>query len=199
MYKRQHRYQAIQERVESRHGSERSRHVESLEVLWQDWDHFSYQHQVDGRTVESVHVYLGQGWVQRAGEWDAVDDAEPYRTQLRMSWNAWEQVVARFDERVELTSDGTEQVEGRSARRYTVSLMEPATTRGPGPRAQNAFDPLELEGTLWLDEATAVHLTGRLRGVLGRDGYIQEHTVQLARTQIGTLEKIEPPDLGKEH
>jgi hypothetical protein len=33
---------------------------------------------------------------------------------------------------------------------------------------------------------------------LGREGYTQEQTVQLARTEIGTLEKIEPPDLGKD-
>lgn len=193
-----HRYQALQERVEYRYGDERSRHAESLEVLWQDWDHFSYQHQVNGQTVESVRVYLGQCWLLRAGEWDAVDDAEPYRTQLRMSWNAWEQVITRFGDRVELTSEGIEPVEGRSAQRYAVSLMEPVAARGSGPRARNTLDPLELQGTLWLDEATAVHLTGRLRGVLGREGYTQEQTVQLARTEIGTLEKIEPPDLGKD-
>jgi hypothetical protein len=194
-----HRFLATRQRTEHRNNSEHSHHVEVVEIRWESWDHFRYTRHVDDRPVEEVVVYDGEGWTRRGEQWRRVSDAEPHRTQLRMSWNAWDQVTALFGEQVTLEAAATESVEGRLARRYTVSL--PATLQpsaAGGPRSGGKLEPRSLNGMLWVDEATAVRLTGSLSGVLARDGYTQEHTLQLARTDIGVRQDIKPPHVGRD-
>jgi len=193
-----HRFLATSTRVESRYDSELSRHEETIEVRWQDWDNFRYERSVDGRSVEAVVVSGGRGWTQRGRSWSSVADAELYRTQLRMTWNAWDQGTRSFGERLALSASEADTVEGRPARRYTVSLAEATVADAPGPRTQGKMDPRSLSGVLWVDEATAVRLMAQLDGVLSRDGYTQELRLQLARTEVGVTQEIEPPVAGKE-
>lgn len=193
-----HRFLATTERVERRSGSEQSRHTEVVEVRWEDWDNFRYRRSVDERPVEEVIVSGGEGWLRRGSSWERVADAEPHRTQLRMSWNAWEQAARLFGDRLSLQRAGTESVQGRPAQRYAVSLGEESMATRPGPRMQGKMTPVSLEGTLWVDEATAVRLTGQLQGTLERDGYEKELRLQLARTEIGASQDIKPPMVGRD-
>lgn len=190
-----HRFVSTWERTEFRSGSEVSHHQEVTEIRWQDWDHFVYRRQVDDRSVEDVVVYHGQAWIARGEQWRSVDDAEPYRTQLRMTWNTWEQVSAMFGDALSLTPEGVETIEERATRRYTVQLSESLSLERTGPQAGNQLKPQKLDGSLWVDEATAVRLIGRLNGVLQRSNYTQEHTLRLARTNIGASQDIQPPNL----
>lgn len=213
-----HRSLATLERVESHAGRETSRHTESVDIRWESWDRFQYRRDVDGRPVSESVVSDGQAWHRRqGGRWSLIADPETHRQQLRLTWNAWEQAVGPFGDRMALTRVGLEPVEGRRAIRYTLSLTpsvaeqasssssasSSASVVGEGGKSSRrrrpsaSFEPTSLSGVVWVDEATAVRLTGQVTGTLARADYTRTLSLQLARTGIGLSQDITPPDLGE--
>lgn len=200
-----HRFLATIRRVEERAGREVSQHEEVVDIRWESWDRFSHRRLVDGKPVSESVVVDGSAWRRRqGGRWEEGADAETDRQQLRLTWNAWEQAVGPFGDRVILTREGLETVEGRRAIRYAVSLApsvaEQLQQGADGPRRRrptSSFAPTALSGSLWVDEATAVRLTGQVTGTLERGDYKRVTSLQLARTSIGAAQDIEPPEVGE--
>ena len=87
-----------------------------------------------------------------------------------------------------MTEGETEVVEGRKARRYMLSLSDLP------PAGDAATHPMSLSGSLWVDEGSAVRLTGALEGTLGREGYRRQVKLQVVRTTIGMPQNIEIPE-----
>ena len=188
-----HTYLATSTRVELRRGREMSRHVEVVEIRWQDWDNFSHRRIVDERTVADIVVSDGAAWSRRlGGPWKKKDDAESSRVQLKTTWNSWEQTISSFGDLVVMSEGESEAVEGRLARHYVLSLSELP------PVGDDATQPLALSGDLWVDESSAVRLTGKLEGILGREGYRRQVELQIVRTAIGMPQNIQLPEPSEE-
>ncbi|MFT5682624.1 MAG: hypothetical protein ACI8RZ_003546 [Myxococcota bacterium] len=188
-----HTYLATSTRTEERRGREVSRHEEVVEIRWQDWDNFSHRRTVDGRSAADIVVVDGVAWSRRlGGPWKKKNDAESSRVQLKTTWDSWEQTIGSFGDQVVMTEGDSEPVEGRTARHYTLSLSELP------PAGDDATQPIALSGDLWVDEASAVRLTGKLEGTLGRDGYHRLVELQVVRTAIGMPQNISLPDLPNE-
>ena len=184
-----HTYLATSTRAEMRRGREISYHEEMVEIRWQDWDNFSHRRSVDERPVADIVVVDGTAWSRRlGGPWKQKGDAESSRVQLKTTWDSWEQTISSFGDLVVMTEGDTEPVEGRAARHYTLSLSDLP------PAGDGATYPLALAGDLWVDEASAVRLTGTLEGSLGREGYRRQVKIQIVRTAIGMPQNITLPE-----
>lgn len=178
---------------------------EAMEIRWQSWDAFEMRRLVDGEQVSLVRVADGRAWAQRGdGSWVSRGDPEPWRQELRVAWSAWDQALEPFDERVVLTEVGADVVEGRRARRYTVSLAplaeRPRATRGKGKgkrrrRATPPTDPLlALSGEVVLDEGTATRLLARVEGRWTQDDRERVVALDLSRSGLGQPQTILPPE-----
>lgn len=187
-----HTFLATTSREEHRRNRVTSSHEEVVEIHWQDWDNFRYRRLVDEQTVSESAVIEGVAYTRKGGAWKKRGDAETYRMQLRTTWNIWDQTLKVFGERVVMEEVGTDTIEGRPARRFSLSLGPESPRRS---KATQQEQPLTLSGTFWVDEATAVRLTGELEGELGREGYRRAVTLKLARTNIGEPQQIRPSDL----
>ena len=195
---------SIRHRISRSDGST-ERSDEAVEIRWQDWDTFTFRRVVDAELQSAVVTVDGRPWTLRSkNRWDRRDDAEPYRLDLRQSWNAWDQALEPFGERIMLTIEGTELFEGRTVRRYKVSLApepEPeATPRSKGKRrrkkrheANQSVTLLSLDGRVWVDEGTAVRLQAEVTGELEQRGRRRTVELQLTRSGIGQPQEIEPP------
>lgn len=195
---------SIRNRITRTDGST-ERSDEAVEIRWQDWDTFTFRRVVDAELQSAVVTVDGRPWTLRSkNRWDRRDDAEPYRLDLRQSWNAWDQALEPFGERIVLTTEGTELFEGRIVRRYKVSLApEPdadARPRAKGKRrrkkrhkAVKSVTLLSLDGRVWVDEGTAVRLQAEVTGELEQRGRRRTVELQLTRSGIGQPQEIEPP------
>ena len=181
--------------TESRDGREVSSAEETVEIRWQDWDHFVFSRTRDGHPVSAVTVAGSHAWLRRTdGAWVRKDDAEPYRIQLRTTWNTWDQALELFADRIALTEQGADVVEGRSARVYAVSLAPlPELPPGTAARVRAAGQPVSLAGRVWIDEATAVRLQADVRGVFERGNRTREISLKLTRSAVGQDQGISRP------
>ena len=85
-------------------------------------------------------------------------------------------------------------VEGRPARRYTVSLA-PEADDGASQRKRRSGVPWpsSLEGFVVIDEATAVRLEADVTGVLTQASGDRSVRLRLARTSIGAFQEVLSP------
>lgn len=201
-----HRYLAsIRHRIVRDDGSV-DRSDEAVEIKWQDWDTFEFRRVVDAELQSAVVAVDGRPWSLRSkGRWELREDAEPYRLDLRQSWNAWDQALEPFKDRIELEEEGSELFEGRAVRRYAVRLMpEPEPERaeaakGKGKRRRKLHEPaagdalVSLSGRVWVDEGTAVRLQAEVSGELDQRGRRRTVDLQLTRSGIGLAQDIAPP------
>ena len=147
-----HDYLALIVRDEYQGGEKSSHHEESIAIQWQDWDHFSYRRLVDGKGVMNLIVSKHVPWLLRPnGKWKKRRDAEPYRVQMRNSWNAWEQIVSPFSDGLEMKGQGFEQIEGRRVQRFQLEYTPPESQ-------PNGVQPARLSGSVWVDQETAVRI-----------------------------------------
>jgi hypothetical protein len=158
-----HACTSIQTRVDRRAGTQVSQREETTKLRWTSWDDFDFASVVDGKPQTSVRV-TGQTAMVRDGksDWRQRPDPEPYRAQLRATWNTWDATLEPFEGRVVLTSEGQEVVGGRSTQVYAVSLGPPLERA----RARATTTPVALAGRVWLDEATAVRLKADITGTV---------------------------------
>jgi len=200
-----HLYLASIKHRTTRSDGSTERSDEAVEIRWQDWDTFTFRRVVDAQLQSAVVTVDGRPWSLRSKErWERRDDAEPYRLDLRQSWNAWQQALEPFDGRIEFEEEGTELFEGRVVRRYLVSLApepdEPPPERGKGKRRRKQrhkptkpITLISLEGRVWVDEGTAVRLQAEVSGELEQRGRRRTVELQLTRSGIGLPQEIEPP------
>lgn len=158
-----HTCTSVQTRVDRRAGAQVSQREETTTLRWTSWDDFEFASVVDGKAQTSVQVN-GQTALVRDGksDWRPRPDPEPYRAQLRATWNTWDATLEPFEGRVALTPEGQEDVAGRAAQVYSVSLGPPLERA----RARATTNPTALAGRVWLDERTAVRLKADITGVV---------------------------------
>lgn len=172
--------------------------LEGVEVQWQSWDAFEMRRAVDGKRVSAVRVTGGSAWSEREdGGWTNRGDPEPWRQELRLAWNAWDQALSPFQSRLLLTEIDEDVVEGRRVRRYAVGLRplpEPPApddddkAKGKGRRRTKkpADDGLiDLSGEVTLDAATAARLVAQVQGRYRQGDRIRTVRLDLTRSGIG--------------
>ena len=187
-----HAYVAILRREEYRAGEKSSEHEENIAINWINWDRFSYQRMVDGKKVMNLIVVDRTPWLLRPnGKWEKRRDAEPYRVQMRSSWNAWEQLIAPFSTALSWQAIGEEELEGRVVMKYQISLDKDKLSKPKG------LHPAALQGSVWVDQQTAVRLLADIKGTLKKPGYRKEISLRLSRTQVGKRMQIVPPEQEK--
>ncbi len=164
---------------------------EQLKLVWRDWDNFSMERQRNGRAVSHVEVEEGVTLVEKAdGSMRLADDPEPYRVELRMAWDVWGHNLSVFSDDMELEYLGDGLLDGRVARQYGVALKPDASSS-----AHSRTHPRSLEGSLWLDEATAVRLMAEVTGSWsGRRNaeIVDEISLILVRTDFGLPDPAAP-------
>lgn len=183
-----HRYQAQVRRKEFRGDLKISEHEEQVQIEWVDWDNFSYVREVDSKEVMNLVVVDHTAWqLRKNGSWAKRPDAEPYRVQMRSSWNTWEQVVAPFSEALLWRELGASTLEGREVQRYELSLDTQNI-----PQRRNLI-PKSISGSVAIDQATAVRIYAEVQLVSEHDDYRKEVSIQLKRQDIGEEIRVKEP------
>ncbi len=158
---------------------------EQLQLVWSDWDNFQIARRQRGVVISQVHVQEGSARVRKSdGRWATVLDIEPHRVELRMAWDVWAHGLSVFQEHVAFEHVGDALLDGRVASQYRVSLKPDAA------EVHGRAVPDSLEGTVWIDEATAVRLMADVKGrwhQRGRDSIVNEVQVILVRTDFGVV------------
>lgn len=175
---------------------------EAVEIRWQDWDNFEYRRVAEGQLQSAVITVDARAWALRSrGRWEPREDAEPYRVDLRHSWNAWDDALEPFKDRLALVEEGTELYEGRPVRRYRVTLRpeEPEAAPSKAKRKRKLHVPahtdklLALDGFVWVDEGTAVRVNAEVNGEWEQDGRLRTVQLQVNRSGLGKDPGIAPP------
>ena len=183
-----HFFKAIIDREEYRNDKLSSHHQELVEIYWNDWDNFSFERKVGERTVESIVVIDGKAWMLNPNRmWSKKKDAEPYRVNMRSSWNVWRQLFTPFSGGLVWTSNGITEFEDREAEEYSLSFT---SEKRPG---EDALKPSSVRGTVWVDLETTVRLKAEVEGVMEAGDFRKEFFIRLKRTKIGEEIALTPP------
>ena len=187
-----HLYEAKTRRKEIREGKITSNHDETIIIDWQDWDNFRYSRTLDTKEVSNLIVSDHVPWLKGTSQkWTKYEDAEPYRTELRTSWNTWEQYVGRYEHLITWKPIGEDRLSDRTVTRYEI-LYQPDDTTRKQLEPQN-LRLSSLSGSIAVDQATAVRIYVELELVLTGENYNKEIDLQIKRTDIGVQKNIPPP------
>ena len=169
------------------HGEDlNSEHQEILQIVWKDWDNFQYIQTVDKEVNSDVVISNLITWEYSAGRWNRRQDGEPYRVQLRSIWNQWDNVMRHFVDHVTWTPIAQEVIEGRKTQKYVAEFTKPEDS-------SKSLRPISFDGTVWVDEQTAVRILGEIQGELCRGAYKKSMRLQVQRTDIGSEIVIDLP------
>ncbi len=156
---------------------------EQVQLVWRDWNNFQLARRRDGVIISQVLVEEGSARVRQAdGRLLSVSDVEPHRVELRMAWDVWGLALSVFDGAMQLEHQGEGQLDGRTASHYRVGLSP------DGERQHGRIVADSLEGSLWLDEATAVRLMAEVEGRwhrVGQEHLVNEVKIIMVRTDFG--------------
>lgn len=183
-----HRFQSILVRESSLGGHTTT---EKVAMEWADWDNFQLQRFRNDKLRAESRILRGEAFARSGkGRFRRSKDAELYRIEIRHSASFWGRALEPFRGRVlaEHTESGI--IDGRPAQRYKLSLAD-----GAPPR--RGSHPVSLEGEMWIDEATAIRLSGKLKGHFlknGVDGQDVLMSLTLKRDAIGIVPIIERPE-----
>jgi hypothetical protein len=160
---------------------------EGLSVRWKDPDHWSQELLRDGKTRQRILVWDAVAWTSTGdGAPEKRGDAEPWRVQLSQTWDPWG-LLEGLREQVALTKDGVDVIEGRRAERHTLSVAPLP------PKARRAWQVSAVDGTVWIDEATAVRLKGHAHVVADGRREKMDVVLDFAFGGIGQDPGIVPP------
>lgn len=167
--------------------------TESIELAWNSWDSFHFQRSVDGEpTFEAINHQGSSASRNGRGRWKSAFDGEAARLDVYTAWNAWDEALSGFTKRIVFTDEGATVVDGRPARTFSVSL-------GPipddEPRRKSGVVPHRLEGTVTLDDATAVRLRTEVLAVSKSKKMVRRVLLNIRRSGIGETQSIEAPEV----
>lgn len=169
--------------------------TESIEIAWNSWESFHFQRLVNGTLTFETVVHSGVSAARDGrGPWKREFDGERSRMDVYTAWNAWDEALGGFRDRIVFTDQGPTVVDGRPARRFTVSLA-PATKEDQLKIRKNRMRPHRLEGEVILDKATAVRLRADVLGVEKRGDVVRRTTLNVARANLGEAQNIEAPEV----
>ncbi len=133
----------------------------TLSLKWKDRDHWEYEATNDGKPTTHWLIFDAKAFEGLSGQ--ALiprGDPEPFRAQLSLGWDSWEDIVAITDGRIVYGPGSAETVEGRAAIRHDVSLAPPikGAKKAPKRATGEALVPVSLTGTVWIDKDTSVRV-----------------------------------------
>jgi len=169
--------------------------TESIEVAWNSWESFHFQRRVNGeRTFEAiVHetIHASRG---RSGPWRPDFDGEQARMDVYTSWNAWDEALPGFRERITFEDLGETVVDSRPARRFKLTLApEPKKRRGATQHRQ--YRPHRIEGEVVLDKATAVRLRADVTAIEKKGEKTRKTILRIRRSDVGNTQNIATPEV----
>lgn len=157
---------------------------------WGDADHWSLERARNGTIETRMIVFEGRGWlVHGPGAPVLQADSEPLRTQLASTWDVWTEALGAFESRMVYTPVGKEEVEGRPAERDSISLAP----SDPKDRRKRAWNPTELSGDVWFDDATPARLQAQIHGIAEGEGQTMEITLLWGISNLGSAPVIAEP------
>ncbi len=178
-----HRLEATIQRTVIVSGERRPGAQDQIQLVWQDWDNFQLARRRGGEIISQVLVEEGSAQVRKPdGTLAPAADVEPHRVELRMAWDVWSLGLSVFDGMMAFEHQGESQLEGRTASQYRVLLA------GDGPQRVGRVVADGLEGSLWLDEASAVRLMAEVKGRwhrVGQEEVVHEVELIFVRTDFG--------------
>ena len=167
--------------------------TESIELDWNSWESFHFQRRVNGeRTFEAIVHENIQASRGRSGPWRPDFDGEQARMDVYTSWNAWDEALPGFRERIAFEDLGATVVDGRPARRFKLSLI-PAAKKKSSTNRQ--YRPHRIEGEVVLDKATAVRLRVDITAVEKKSEKTRKTTLRVRRSGVGESQTINAPQV----
>lgn len=164
--------------------------TQTIEIAWNSWSSFHFQRFVDGEpTFEAINHEGSSASRNRRGPWKGALDGEAARLDVYTAWNAWDEALDGFTDRVVFTAFQDTVVDGRPAKIYSVSLAP----EGDEPRPRGGMFPHRLEGNITLDSATAVRLRADILAVSKRKNRTRKVQLNIRRSSIGERQAIEAP------
>jgi hypothetical protein len=167
--------------------------TQTIEIAWNSWESFHFQRYVDGMSVfEAINHDGTSASRNRRGQWNRAGDGESARIDVYTAWNAWDEALEGFRDRIILTEKEATIVDGRPARKFALSL-------GPVPENEpirtSGLLPHRLEGTVTLDSATAVRLRADVLAVSKQKNRTRRIQLNIRRTGVGEVQDIEVPQV----
>jgi hypothetical protein len=181
-------------REELREGVLSSESTEAIDIAWNSSESFHFQRLVDGSLTFEAIVHEGKSAHRDGrGPWRSEYDGEGARTDVYTAWNAWDEALAGFKDRVDFEDLGATVVDGRPARRFSVSLL-PEVKTSKRVRHSKRMRPQHLEGEVILDMATAVRLRAQVKAVEKQGTVRRRTTLTISRSGLGEIQGIQAPE-----
>ncbi len=181
------------ERMEARDGEPVHNTLEAIDIAWNSWDSFHFQRILDGEASFEVIVHDGKSASRNGrGPWTAELDGESARLDVYTAWNAWDEALGPFKERIVYEELDSTVVDGRDARRFRVSLA-PAEEKQGRKKSRRSLEPTHIEGTVHLDAKTAVRLHADVKAVAKQGNLRRTITLKIQRSRLGQTQPIEAP------
>ena len=108
------------------------------------------------------------------------------------AWNAWDEALRGFKDRLVFEEIGDTLVEGRPAKQYAIRLEAPAVKGVKNSRSRRAHTG-QVEGEVILDKATAVRLRADIVATEKRKNEVRKTILRIRRSSIGETQDITVP------
>jgi len=168
--------------------------TESIELDWNSWESFHFQRRVNGeRTFEAIVHENTRASRGRSGPWRSDFDGEQARMDVYTSWNAWDEALPGFRERIGFEDMGATVVDGRDAHRFKLKLIP--ETKKKNKSSSRQFRPHRIEGEVVLDKATAVRLRVDVTAVEKKSEKTRKTTLRVRRSGIGETQTLNTPQV----
>lgn len=161
---------------------------EQVTLAWQDERTWRYQASRDGKVRNEVVVFEGAPWRLSGTRWERAQDAQSWEVQLASVWDPWKLAFESLESSIKLVPEDLEEIEGRRAWKQRVELV-PA----PEGKRKKPWTATVAEGSVWLDEQTALRLVGDVHVVAESTGKSMDITLRFATSGIGMDARVEPP------
>jgi len=169
--------------------------TESIDIAWNDWTSFHFQRLVEGLPTFEVIAHDGVASSRDGrGPWRPEFDGEMARMDVYTRWNAWDQALEGFRDRITLEDMGDTVVDGRPAQRFKVGLAQ-LSEREQRRNNDRRLMPHRIEGEVLIDKATAVRLRASIKAIEKKVGLVRKTTLSIRRSDIGETQPISSPQL----
>ena len=182
-------------RTELRDGDDSRETTESIDIAWNSWTSFHFQRLVDGTPTFEVIAHEGQASSRDGrGPWHPDLDGEMARMDVYTKWNAWDEALGSFRDRITFEDMGETIVDGRPAQRFKVGLAQ-LPAREQRRNNNRRLMPHRIEGEVLLDKASAVRLRANVEAIEKKTGLTRKTILSIRRTAIGEVQAISSPQL----